>query len=127
MRLIYRLFEFAARRSHAPGSDGSAGALGTPAQDRVDYADMERALLAEGHIFGLTVSGALCLRHTSDAPGPSFCWKSLPSDLLARFIRGFLVERGLTHLWSGVLVQEFAEFLRAGAERHRPSEKFLAG
>jgi hypothetical protein len=99
----------------------------TRTYDRLDLSEMERALLAEGHIFAITATGALCLRHTSDQPGPTYFWKTPPADLLPRFVRRFLVERGLTHLWSTALAGEFAEFLRAGAEKHRPSERFLAG
>jgi len=121
-----RLFKFAARRRHEPARDGCAAALDTPAQDRIDFADMERALLAEGNTFALTATGALAIRCTSDQPGPTFYWRTPQADLWPRFIRRYLTERGLTALWSTTLAHELHEWLRAGCERHRPSEKFLA-
>jgi hypothetical protein len=87
---------------------------------------MQKCFLAEGHVIALTATGAFCLRQTSDQPGPTYFWKTPPADLLPRFIRRYLVERNQSHLWSTTLAAELHEWLRAGCERHRPSEKFLA-
>jgi hypothetical protein len=122
MRLIDKLFHRS--RSH-DSADQGAPALVPPTH--IDYAEMERAFLAEGHVIARTETGALCQRHLSDAPGPAYYWRSVPPDLVARFVRRFLTERGQTHLWTSTLASELAEYMRLSAERHRPSERFLAG
>ena len=82
----------------------------------IDFADAESAFLSSGQrTIGLTQSRALALRVESNEPGPAFYWTPLKAEKVATFLRRYLIARQASHLWTAQAVDDFQEFLRAGA------------